>query len=71
MHALSVLYASDPVTGVNTQRFAKCSHLWPSSVFKHSPAIGFQSFSVPSRLALAMSPSIDHATPKTESLPFS
>ena len=30
------------------QLFAKCSHLWPSSVFKHSPADGFQIFTVAS-----------------------
>ena len=66
-----VVYASPPLSGGDTQRFAKCTHLWPSSVFKHSPALGFQSFTVLSRLALASSPSIDHATPKTQSLPFS
>jgi len=65
-----VVYASPPLSGGDTQRFAKCTHLWPSSVFKHSPALGFQSFTVLSRLALASSPSIDHATP-TQSLPFS
>ena len=67
-----VVYASPPLmSGGDSQLFAKCSHLWPLSVFKHSPALGFQSFSVLSRLALAISPSIDHATPKTASLPFS
>ena len=50
--------------GVNTQRFAKCSHLWPSSVFKHSPdELGFQIFTVSSPLQLASSPSIDQSMP--------
>jgi hypothetical protein len=33
---------------LNTQRFARSSYLWPSSVFKHSPADGFQIFTVAS-----------------------
>ena len=33
------------MSGVNMQRFAKSSHLWPLSVFKHSPdELGFQTF---------------------------
>ena len=57
---------------LNTQRFARSSHLWPSSVFKHSPADGFQIFTVLSRLPLARSlPSKRHATVTTEWLPFS
>ena len=72
-HILRVL-SSDADTTVlpsGANLHAVTLSLWPSSVFKHSPALGFQSFSVLSRLALAISPSIDHATPKTISLPFS
>ena len=57
---------------LNTQRFARNSHLWPSSVFKHSPADGFQIFTVLSLLPLARSlPSKRHPTVTTEWLPFS
>ena len=54
---------------LNSQRFAQCGHLWPSSVFKHSPVDGFQIFTNPSSLPLASSPAIDHATSMTP-LPF-
>jgi hypothetical protein len=47
---------------LNSQRSAKCCHLWPSSVFKHSPVDGFQIFTVWSSLPLASSPSIDQST---------
>ena len=57
---------------LNTQRFARSSHLWPSSVFKHSPADGFQIFTVLSQLPLARSlPSKRHPTVRTDLLPFS
>jgi hypothetical protein len=60
------------MSGVNMQRFAKSSHLWPLSVFKHSPdELGFQIFTAPSPLQLASSPSMDQSMPKTEPLPFS
>ena len=55
---------------LNSQRFAHCGHLWPSSVFKHSPVDGFQIFTNPSWLPLASSPAIDHATSMKPSLPF-
>ena len=55
---------------LKSQRFAQCGHLWPSSVFKHSPVDGFQIFTTPSTLPLASSPAIDHATVLTSSLPF-
>ena len=55
---------------LNSQRFTTCSHLWPSSVFKHSPVDGFQIFTTPSSLPLASSPAIDHATVPTPELPF-
>jgi hypothetical protein len=55
---------------LNSQRFAKCSHLWPSSVFKRTPVAGFQIITVLSELPLAMSPSIDQATAQTGPLPF-
>jgi hypothetical protein len=52
------------VTVVNMQRFAKSSHLWPSSVFKHSPdELGFQIFTVWSPLQLPSSPSMDQSMP--------
>jgi hypothetical protein len=54
----------------NSQRFAKCSHLWPSSVFKRTPVAGFQIITVLSVLPLAMLPSIDQATARTGPLPF-
>jgi hypothetical protein len=54
----------------NSQRFAKCSHLWPSSVFKRTPVAGFQIITVLSELPLAMLPSIDQATARTGPLPF-
>jgi hypothetical protein len=47
---------------LNSQLFAQCGHLWPSSVFKHSPVDGFQIFTDLSSLPLASSPAIDHAT---------
>ena len=57
-------YASPPVTVVNMQRFAKSSHLWPLSVFKHSPdELGFQILTVLSELQLASSPSMDQSMP--------
>ena len=56
---------------LNNAKHAKCSHLWPSSVFKHSPADGFQILTVLSSLPLASSPWIDHATDMTQLLPFS
>ena len=55
---------------LNSQRFAQCGHLWPSSVFKHSPVDGFQIFTNPSSLPLASSPAIDHATVLTQLLTF-
>ena len=55
---------------LNSQRFATCSHLWPSSVFKHSPVDGFQTFTNPLSLPLASSPAFDHATVVTKLLPF-
>ena len=56
---------------LNSQRFAQCGHLWPSSVFKHSPVDGFQIFTNPSSLPLASSPALDQATVLTQPLPFS
>ena len=56
---------------LNSQRFAQCGHLWPSSVFKHSPVDGFQIFTEQSSLPLASSPALDQATVLTQSLPFS
>jgi hypothetical protein len=41
------------------------------SVFKHSSADGFQIFTVLLELPLASCPWIDHATARTQSLPFS
>jgi hypothetical protein len=59
-----LIYASFPVTRLNMQRFAKSSHLWPLSVFKHSPdELGFQIFTVLSELQLASSPSMDQSMP--------
>ena len=55
---------------LNSPRFAQCGHLWPSSVFEHSPVDGFQIFTNPSWLPLASSPAIDHATSMKPSLPF-
>ena len=59
-------------TMLNTQRFTKRSHPLPLSVFKHSPADGFQIFTVPSELPLAriLQPP-DQATVLTQYLPFS
>jgi len=56
---------------LNSQRFAQCGHLWPLSVFKHSPVDGFQIFTDLSSLPLASSPALDQATVLTQSLPFS
>jgi hypothetical protein len=61
---------------LNSQRFAQCGHLWPSSVFKHSPVDGFQILTVQSvskkpLQPLASSPALDQATVLTSSLPFS
>ena len=55
---------------LNSQRFAQCGHLWPSSVFKHSPVDGFQIFTILSQLPLASSPAFDHATVMTYPLQF-
>ena len=55
---------------LNSQRFAQCGHLWPLSVFKHSPVDGFQIFTDLSSLPLASSPALDQATVLTQSLPF-
>jgi hypothetical protein len=49
----------------------KNEHLWPSSVFKHSPVDEFQILTVLSELPLASSPPLDHDTLKTKPLPFS
>jgi hypothetical protein len=38
---------------LNSQLFAKCGYLWPSSVFKHSPVDEFQILTVQSSLAAA------------------
>ena len=56
---------------LNSQRFAQCCHLWPSSVFKHSPVDGFQIFTEQSSLPLASSPALDQVTVLTPPLPFS
>ena len=56
---------------LNSQRFAQCGHLWPSSVFKHSPVDGFQIFIDLSSLPLASSPALDQVTVLTPRLPFS
>ena len=50
---------------LNSQRFAQCGHLWPLSVFKHSPVDEFQILTVSSALPLAISPVFDHATVMT------
>ena len=55
---------------LNSQRFATCSHLWPFSVFKHSPVDEFQILTVLSALPLAISPAFDHATVMTKWLQF-
>jgi hypothetical protein len=55
---------------LNSQRFAQCCHLWPSSVFKSSPVDEFQIITVLSALPLAMLPPIDQATARTYFLPF-
>ncbi len=55
---------------LNSQRFAQCGHLWPSSVFKHSPVDEFQILTVLSPLPLASSPVLDQATVVTPQLPF-
>jgi hypothetical protein len=47
---------------LNSQLFAKCGYLWPSSVFKHSPVDEFQILTVQSSLPLASSPVLDQAT---------
>ena len=49
-----VVYASPPLNlrlspgerGVNTQRLAKCSHLWPSSFLSCSPVPTFHSLTL-------------------------
>jgi hypothetical protein len=56
---------------LNSQLFAKCGYLWPSSVFKHSPVDEFQILTVRSSLPLARSPVLDQATVLTVPLPFS
>ena len=56
---------------LNSQRFAQCGHLWPSSVFKHSPVDEFHTFTVLSSLPLASSPALDQVTVLTHFLPFS
>ena len=56
---------------LNSQRFAQCGHLWPSSVFKHSPVDEFQILIFLSELPLASSPALDQVTVVTQSLPFS
>ena len=56
---------------LNSQRFATCSHLWPLSVFKHSPVDGSQIFTDLSSLPLASSPDLDQATVLTSRLPLS
>ncbi len=56
---------------LNSQRFAQCGHLWPSSVFKHLPVDEFQILTFLSTLPLASSPPLDHDTLVTGSLPFS
>ena len=55
---------------LNSQRFAQCGHLWPSSVFKHSPVDEFQILTVLSELPLASSPALDQVTVLTQYLPF-
>ena len=55
---------------LNSQRFAQCGHLWPSSVFKHSPVDEFQILTNPSSQPLASSPDLDHATVLTQLLSF-
>ena len=55
----------------NSQLFAKCGHLWPSSVFKHSPVDEFQILTSQSSLPLASSPALDQVTVLTQWLPFS
>ena len=56
---------------LNSQRFAQCGHLWPSSVFKHSPVDEFQILTSQSSLPLASSPALDQVTVLTHFLPFS
>ncbi len=55
---------------LNSQLFAHCGHLWPSSVFKHSPVDEFQILTFLSSLPLASSPPLDHDTLLTGRLPF-
>jgi hypothetical protein len=46
---------------LNSQLFAQYGHLWPLSVFKHSPVDGFQIFTDQSQ-PLASSPALDQAS---------
>ena len=55
---------------LNSQLFAQCGHLWPSSVFKHSPVDEFQILTFQSELPLASSPPLDHDTLPTGPLSF-
>ena len=73
-----VVYASPPLSGGGVEpphaklaTFPQCGHLWPSSVFKHSPVDEFQIFTDLSSLPLASSPALDQATVLTQLLPFS
>ena len=57
---------------LNTQQFARRSHLWPSSVFRRSPLFGSHRMILLSPPPLARSlPSKRQATDMTEPLPFS
>jgi hypothetical protein len=68
-----VVYASPPLSGVNTQRFAKAAHLCPVRVWRHLPSDTFHTLIVLSRDELT---SCDGSvglnwTHKTSQLPFS
>jgi hypothetical protein len=41
-----VVYASPPLTGGETQRFAKAAHLCPVRVWRHLPSDTFHNFTV-------------------------
>jgi hypothetical protein len=69
-----VVYASPPLSGVNSQLFAKCGHLWPLSSLSCLPVRTFHSrallsFCPNSPLHEAsMVPSNENLTPFTRAL---
>ena len=67
-----VVYASPPLSGVNTQRLAKCSHLWPFNSVSRSPFLASQRMIIASSPPLANNlPSKDQEIVRTSRLPFS